>query len=196
MYASKPEEFKELVITQVRQMRSDDLRYVLRTPNSDECSHLITRMEPSSTSRSLAAKTIASSGVFKLLWDVHLKIEFPIRHTSTISSSMAAQSRLPLLGGSLNSGCMNCYFIKLLPFRLRRSTIEGRKFDIYDKCADSHEPNFQFQLPVSPEYPLYERIKLEPTATTARVPRISPQLTLCYSSSPPMDLCPSCSCSR
>ena len=72
MYASDPQEFKDHVVAQVLRMTPDSLRYALKNPESDESSHLITRIEPSA-SRSLPRKTIASLGAFKLPWDQHLQ---------------------------------------------------------------------------------------------------------------------------
>jgi len=163
MYASKPEEFKARVFAQVKRMGPDNLRHVLQSPESDDSSHLITRIEPS-TLRSLATKTIASPGAFKLLWNQHLKN----RVTDTEYYYDIFQQ-----GGSVTASAAGWIFefrmhqlltqgfsINLFPLY---NPNEGTKFNVYSDYSDSRTKRKEkkFRLAASSEYPLHGGIKLQ-----------------------------------
>jgi hypothetical protein len=161
-YAPVPEEFEGLVLAQVQQMLPDTLRRALQAPDSDESSHLITRAEPSSTARFLTKKTIASPGAFKLLWNEHLKHQVSdtayFYNIFQSGGSITASAAGWIFEFRMHELLTQGYLINLFPLRLR-STNERRKFDVYDKSADSYERNFQ--LAASSEYPLDRGINLE-----------------------------------
>jgi len=156
MYASKPEEFKARVFAQVKRMGPDNLRHVLQSPESDDSSHLITRIEPS-TLRSLATKTIASPGAFKLLWNQHLKN----RVTDTEyyydifqqGGSVTASAAEWIFGFRMHQLLSQGYSINLFPLR---NPGRGIKNDVYSDYSDSHKERTKkhFRLAKSPEYPL------------------------------------------
>jgi len=164
-YSSNPEEFENHVITQVRQMNPGALRTVLQTPDSDELSHLVVRMEPSLTSRSLSQKTIASPGAFALIWNQHLKNQaydaayfYDIfQNGGSVTSSAAGWIFEFRMHHLLTQG----YPITLFP--LRRKKNKATKFDVYDNYTDSHKRKNakRFKLVASSEYPLDSGIKLQ-----------------------------------
>ena len=67
LYARTPEVYKELVIREVREMRSDTLLSFIECPSSVSASHLITIVELSSTSRSDFQKKVSSQAVLEIL---------------------------------------------------------------------------------------------------------------------------------
>jgi len=162
-YSSNPEEFKNRVVEQVKQMTPDSLRAALRTPDSDET--LITRIEPSSTTRSLSKKTIASPGVFVLIWNQHLRNRV---YDAAYFYDVFQQ------GGSVTSSAAGWIFEfrmhhlltqghSMAVFPLRCNANRDRKFDVYDNYTDSHKRRnaTRFKLGASSEYPLDSGVKLQ-----------------------------------
>jgi hypothetical protein len=163
LYAWNPEEFKDLVIAQVQLIRPDNLRYVLQAPDSDESSHLITRIEPSATSRSLPKKTIASSGAFKLLWHQHLANRL---------SDTAYFYDIFEQGGQVTASAAGWIF----EFRMHQLLTQGYRLNIYPLCQKNEGPKNDIyrdytssygdpttiQLAASSEYPLNRGIHLDP----------------------------------
>ena len=150
MYASKPEEFKALVLEQVERIGPDRLRHVLRTPESDDSSHLFTRIEPS-TMRYRTEKTIASPGAFKLIWNQHLKN----RVTDTEYYYDIFQQ-----GGPVTATAAGWIF----EFRMHQLLSQGYSINLfpYSDYCNSHNKRKEktFRLVASPEYPLDRGIKL------------------------------------
>ena len=162
-YASEPEELKNLIITQVKQIGPDNLRYALQSPESDNSYHLIVRMEPS-TSRSLPTKTIASPGAFKLLWNQHLKNRVTdteyyydiFQQGGSVTASAAGWIFEFRMHQLLTQG----YHINLFPLR---NPNNGTKNYIYSDYGDSHAKRneMKLRLPASSEFPLAKGIELQ-----------------------------------
>jgi len=162
-HSSNPEEFKKRVVEQIEQMTPDALRTALRTPDSDET--LITRIEPSSTTRSLSEKTIVSPGVFVLIWNRHLKNRIYdtaylydiFQKGGSVTSSAAGWIFEFRMHHLLMQGC------PMALFPLRCNMKGNREFDVYDDYTDSHNGGnaTKFELGASSEYPLDSGIKLK-----------------------------------
>jgi len=163
IYASKPEELKVRIFEQVMRMGPDNLRHTLQNPECDDSAHLITRVEPSSL-RSLATKTIASPGAFKLLRERHLKN----RVTDTGFYYDIFQQGGPVTASAagwifefrMHQLLAQGYFINLFPLG---NPGRGKEFDVYSDYSDSHKNKNEmtFQLAASSEYLLSEGIELE-----------------------------------
>ena len=57
----------------VQGMTSQNLKDALKSPESDESSHLLVVTEPSPTSRFVCQKRIASRPILEIIWDRHMK---------------------------------------------------------------------------------------------------------------------------
>ena len=65
--------YENRVAQKVEEFLPHVLRNALSSPDSDESTHLIVRMEPDPKARDKYRKTIASRYILELLWDRHLK---------------------------------------------------------------------------------------------------------------------------
>ena len=153
-FAHRPGEYKALVTQQVQQIKPGTLPFAFQSPDLEETYDLITRMEPSPTSRSVHEKTIASRGVFELLWERYLQNRiadmkrcydaFKDNPVTAPAAGWTFEFRMHQL---LRRG----YPLKLFPLGLGK---EEKKFDIYDNGRTSHKrgSSKNLQLAVSQEH--------------------------------------------
>lgn len=156
-FAHRPGEYKALVAQQVQQVKPDTLPFAFRSLDLEETYDLITRMEPSPTSRSLHEKTVASRGVFELLWEQYLKnrvAEMKRCYDDFKSSPVTAPVAGWIFELRIHQLLRRGYPLKLLPLCLGKA--EDRQFDIYDNHRTSHKRGSQknLQLAVSQEHRL------------------------------------------
>ena len=163
IYARDPAEYEAQIVKQVRNINPDSLRFVLSSPDSEESSDLITRMEPSPISRSSCEKTVASRGVLELLWDRHLKNwAAEIRHlyTSLQGSPVTASTVEGIFKLQVHKLFRQGYSLKLFPLRSGHATAKCNIYNNYTASNRQQESQLH-QLTVSEERHLVDGTQLE-----------------------------------
>ena len=163
-FARRPNEYKILVARQVQQIKPGTLLFALQSPDFEGTCDLITRVEPSPTSRFVHERTIASRGVFELLWERYLKnriAEMKCCYNDFKSSSVTAPAAGWIFELRMHQLLRQGYPLKLFPLGL--GTAESKKFDIYDDYKASHKRGNakNHQLAVSQEHHLAKWAQLQ-----------------------------------
>ena len=157
-YANEPRLYENRITQKVDENLPHVLRAALSSPNSDDSSHLIVRMEPDSDRRGRYRKTIASRYILELLWERHLKDstdEMARLYTALQGSAVTA----PAVGGILELRLHQLFTSREYPLRLfplLQSKSNSAKFHLYDNYSASYkEENLKLpKLTVSEVLPL------------------------------------------
>lgn len=164
-FAHRPNEYKILVARQVQQIKPGTLPFAFQSPDFEGTFDLIIRAEPSPTSRFVHEKTIASRGVFELLWKRYLQnriAEMKCCYDDFKSSSVTAPAAGWIFEFRMHQLLRQGYPLKLFPLGLGKA--ESKKFDIYDDYKASHKRGNtkNLQLAASQEHRLakWERLQV------------------------------------
>ena len=159
-YASEPRLYDNRIIQKVDEILPQVLRAALSSPDSDDSSHLIVRMEPDPDERDKYRNTIASRYILDLLWARHLKDstdEMAHLYTALQGSAVTATA----VGGIFELRIHQLFTSKeysLRLFPLLQSKSKSTKFHLYaDYSASYKEENLKLlKFTVSEVHPLDE----------------------------------------
>jgi hypothetical protein len=149
-YAERSEPLRQRIISLVENMNIDAVRNVLHAPDSDESSHLITRIEPT-PGRFEFKKTIASPFVFQQLWDYHLRSQ-----TSDSSrfydlfcsgGSATAASAGWIFESRMHQLLVQEYTINLFP--IGRTASRSQNHDLFSDYTDTMNSNNERRFPIA-----------------------------------------------